>query len=189
MRLVKFKLLTVTVLFLLVSQTTHVLAETGATTGQTGDTTASRKDTASSQTQSPAPQAQTPAPQVYRGYPPPRYYRRHDRGWVRPFGDDGPAFHGPWRKGRGSGFGFGSGDGPSWGSGSGPWWDSEPRFRRYDDWDRDPFRDRFHDDPFLEDPFYDRGPRYYDRGPRYYDRGRRGWDDWDWDSHGMSFGW
>ena len=181
MRFNKLKLITVSVFFLLGSQSANVLAETAATTPQpseatTGSTGAATSTTATAQT-----------PQVYPGYRSPRHHRNHRRGWVRPFGDDGPGFRDPWRKGRGSGFGFGSGSGPSWDSGRAPDWRSEPRFRSLDDRDRDRFFDApFMGDPF-NDPFYDRD-NFYDRGPRDWDRGPR-FRDMDWDSRGMSFGW
>lgn len=123
-----------------------------------------------------APAATTPAyPPPYRGYRQHRY--GYDRGWSRPFGNDGPTFHGPWNRGRGRGSGFGFGNGPGgWGSGpsfgsGGPGWDSGPRY-----YDRPGFGPRrgYHDRPFGPRPYHDRGPRF--GGP-------------DWDDSGMSFGW
>ena len=90
MRLARLKLITVSVVFLLGSQASNVLAEIGATTQQASDATAASTATATQQ-----------VPQVYRGYPPPpHYYRGYRRGWSKPFGNDGPRFRGPWKKGR-----------------------------------------------------------------------------------------
>lgn len=112
-----------------------------------------------------APAATMPAhPQQYRGHRP--YRGDYNRGWSRPFGNDGPTFRGPWNKG--SGFGFGNGPG---GWGSGPSWGPGPR--NYGGPDYRP-RGGYYDRQYGPRPGYDRGQRF--RGP-------------DWNDSGMSFGW
>lgn len=158
MKFPKLKAITAATIMVAVSNG-QVLAEETAAANAAGNN-------AAPQTQAPA--ANAPAyPPPYQGYRPYRY--NYNRGWSRPFGNDGPSFRGPWN--RGSGFGFGSGNSPGW--------DSGPRY-----YDRPNYRPDYRPDYRPRDGYYQRpyGPRpYYDRGPRFSGP--------DWDDGGMSFGW
>lgn len=154
------KIFTVTAL-LTCASAGQALAEADNDTTNTAATATTDSGAAATQL---TPATRPPAyPPQYRGYPPRPY--GYDRGWTRPFGNDGPSFRGPWNKG--SGFGFGSG--PSWGSG--PNWNSGPRYYGAPDYRP---RGGYNDRPYGQRPYYDSGRQY--RGPN-------------WNDNGMSFGW